>query len=87
MWTNYSLCVSTQEKRLKVAPQEPPSPPGEQQMVPPYASVTKHCRICLPQKLKLLEDEYKCLLKMNRDAPGNKSGVGFLLESRMKLVV
>lgn len=34
MWTNYSLCVSTQEKRLKVAPQEPPSPPGEQQKLP-----------------------------------------------------
>nr|FAA00373.1 TPA: calcitonin receptor [Tetraodon nigroviridis] len=42
IWTNYSLCASTQEKRL--------------------------------QKLKLLEDEYKCLLKMNRDAPGNQSG-------------
>ncbi|XP_029700367.1 calcitonin receptor isoform X1 [Takifugu rubripes] len=42
IWTNYTLCASTQEKRLK--------------------------------KLKLLENEYKCLLKMNREASGNKSG-------------
>lgn len=83
MWTNYSLCVSTQEKRLKVAPQEPP---GEQQMVPPSASFTQLCLTCLSQKLKLLEDEYKCLLKMNRDAPANKSGADDLLEPRMKLL-
>lgn len=37
-----------------------------------------------PQKLKLLENEYKCLLKMSREAPGNKSG---LLDPRRNLLV
>ncbi|XP_034747374.1 calcitonin gene-related peptide type 1 receptor isoform X5 [Etheostoma cragini] len=43
IWTNYTLCTTTQEKRLR--------------------------------KLKTLENEYKCLLKLSRDPPFNKSGL------------
>ncbi|XP_076610985.1 calcitonin gene-related peptide type 1 receptor isoform X3 [Chaetodon auriga] len=43
IWTNYTLCATTHEKRLR--------------------------------KLKMLENEYKCLLKINRDPPFNKSGL------------
>lgn len=53
---------------------DPLSQPKEHQIIPTFVSFLKPCLICLPQKLKLLEDEYKCLLKMNRDTPGNKSG-------------
>ncbi|XP_045915119.1 calcitonin gene-related peptide type 1 receptor [Micropterus dolomieu] len=43
IWTNYTLCAITHEKRLR--------------------------------KLKMLENEYKCILKMNREPPFNKSGL------------
>ncbi|XP_051245804.1 calcitonin gene-related peptide type 1 receptor isoform X1 [Dicentrarchus labrax] len=43
IWTNYTLCATTHEKRLR--------------------------------KLKMLENEYKCLLKINRDPPFNTSGL------------
>ncbi|XP_036949979.1 calcitonin gene-related peptide type 1 receptor isoform X2 [Acanthopagrus latus] len=43
IWTNYTLCASGHEKRLR--------------------------------KMKMLENEYKCLLKINRDPPFNKSGL------------
>ncbi|KAK2921196.1 calcitonin gene-related peptide type 1 receptor isoform X1 [Channa argus] len=44
VWTNYTLCSSTHEKRLR--------------------------------KLKMLENEYKCLLKINHGQPFNKSAAG-----------
>lgn len=53
---------------------DPFSLPEEHQLMQAYRSILKSCLICLLQKLKLLEDEYKCLLKMNREAPSNKSG-------------
>lgn len=53
---------------------DPLSQPEEHQIIPTFVSFLKPRLICLPQKLKLLEDEYKCLLKMNRDTPTNKSG-------------
>ncbi|XP_030267064.1 calcitonin gene-related peptide type 1 receptor [Sparus aurata] len=43
IWTNYTLCASGHEKRLR--------------------------------KMKMLENEYKCLLKINRDPPFNTSGL------------
>ncbi|XP_032390824.1 calcitonin gene-related peptide type 1 receptor isoform X3 [Etheostoma spectabile] len=43
IWTNYTLCTTTHEKRLR--------------------------------KLKMLENEYQCLLKLSRDPPFNKSGL------------
>ncbi|XP_037651422.1 calcitonin gene-related peptide type 1 receptor [Sebastes umbrosus] len=43
IWTNYTLCVTTREKRLR--------------------------------ELKMLENEYTCLLKIDRNPPSNKSGL------------
>lgn len=70
-WTNYTLCASTQEKRLKVTPRAAPGASDYSD------SRLRFCRFFFSrlQKLKLLENEYKCLLKMSREAPGNKSGL------------
>ncbi|KAL7381124.1 hypothetical protein ABVT39_000927 [Epinephelus coioides] len=43
IWTNYTLCTASYEKRLR--------------------------------KLKMLENKYKCLLRINRDPPFNRSGL------------
>ncbi|CAB1443087.1 unnamed protein product [Pleuronectes platessa] len=73
-WTNYTLCAVNSKEKLKVAAQlsggtedqsadeatvGPTVNPQEQEIV----------------RKKILDSQYKCFEKMNRDAPYNKSGM------------
>ncbi|KAM6903819.1 calcitonin gene-related peptide type 1 receptor [Lycodopsis pacificus] len=73
-WTNYTLCAVNTKERLKAATQlsgvtevesadeatvSPMVNPEEQELV----------------RKKILDSQYKCFEKMNRDVPYNKSGV------------
>ncbi|XP_039977702.1 calcitonin gene-related peptide type 1 receptor [Xiphias gladius] len=73
-WTNYTLCAVNTKEKLKAAPQlsgdtevqlideatvSPTVNPEEQEIV----------------RKKILDSQYKCFEKMNRDPPYNKSGL------------
>ncbi|XP_017280153.1 calcitonin gene-related peptide type 1 receptor isoform X1 [Kryptolebias marmoratus] len=69
-WTNYTLCVGNGNERLRAAAQFSREPEVE----PTTVSPVDHQQNQEIVRKKILDSQYKCFEKMNRDPPYNKSG-------------
>nr|XP_020469780.1 calcitonin receptor isoform X1 [Monopterus albus] len=73
-WTNYTLCVTTREKKQRAGAQVSGNTEVEsadEATVSPMVN-PKEQEI---MRNKILDNQYKCFEKMNRDPPNNKSGL------------
>ncbi|KAG7501002.1 calcitonin receptor [Solea senegalensis] len=74
IWTNYTLCSSTYEKRQRAAAQLS----GDIEVQPADGATVSpavHREEQEIERKKILDSQYKCFEKMNRDAAYNKSGL------------
>uniref|UniRef100_A0A3B4ZRE7 Calcitonin gene-related peptide type 1 receptor n=1 Tax=Stegastes partitus TaxID=144197 RepID=A0A3B4ZRE7_9TELE len=73
-WTNYTLCAVNTKERLKAAAQFSRDAEVEstnEATVSPLVNREEQERV----RKKILDSQYKCFEKMNRDSPYNKSGL------------
>ncbi|XP_029022986.1 calcitonin gene-related peptide type 1 receptor isoform X2 [Betta splendens] len=69
-WSNYTLCVVNLKEKLRAAAQLAGEPE-----VQPFDEATVSPAVDPDQRKKILENQYKCFEKMNRERPYNKSGL------------
>ncbi|XP_035807407.2 calcitonin gene-related peptide type 1 receptor [Amphiprion ocellaris] len=73
-WTNYTLCVFNTKKRLKAAAQFSRDAEVESTNEATVSPLVNREEKEIVRK-KILDSQYKCFEKMNRDPPYNKSGL------------
>ncbi|XP_069032215.1 calcitonin gene-related peptide type 1 receptor isoform X3 [Embiotoca jacksoni] len=73
-WTNYTLCALNTKERLKVAAQFSRDPEVESANEATISPMVNREEQEIVGK-KILDSQYKCFEKMNRDSPYNKSGL------------
>ncbi|GLD57835.1 calcitonin gene-related peptide type 1 receptor-like protein, partial [Lates japonicus] len=73
-WTNYTLCAVNTKEKLKAAAQfsgDTEVQPVDEATVSPPVNPEEHEIV----RKKILDSQYRCFEKMNRDPPYNKSGL------------
>ncbi|XP_050922100.1 calcitonin gene-related peptide type 1 receptor isoform X2 [Lates calcarifer] len=73
-WTNYTLCAVNTKEKLKAAAQfsgDTEVQPIDEATVSPPVNPEEHEIV----RKKILDSQYRCFEKMNRDPPYNKSGL------------
>nr|XP_046274161.1 uncharacterized protein calcr isoform X4 [Scatophagus argus] len=73
-WTNYTLCAVNAKEKLKAATQlsgDTEVEPGDEATVSPMVNPEEQEIV----RKKILDSQYKCFEKMNRDLPYNKTGL------------